>query len=234
MLEKSQKKVMSMIVQCPTLSCFMWWYFRRVFLAQKHWLSLSSFPQEFQQKIFVTACRLDYYCSSLSLFGSPHASDLFGEEVTVWCARFLLPSTRLLVLWPRPTFRLLHSLVLLAQASPLTPQNDVEVMWAKTATTTKLCTLKATTDGFCTSWNFFYARARYYYCAAEEKSKIFWWWSSITSNMLPDSCHMCWKRKWSIFHVIFDYWIYVGKALNKWTVDIKLHLLYWAIYDTIF
>ena len=146
---------MSMIVQCPTLSCFMWWYFRRVFLAQKHWLSLSSFPQEFQQKIFVTACRLDYYCSSLSLFGSPHASDLFGEEVTVWCARFLLPSTRLLVLWPRPTFRLLHSLVLLAQASPLTPQNDVEVMWAKTATTTKLCTLKATTDGFCTSWNFF-------------------------------------------------------------------------------
>ena len=119
------------------------------------------------------------------------------------------------MLWPRPTFRLLHSLVLLAQASPLTPQNDVEVMWAKTATTTKLCTLKATTDGFCTSWNFFYARARYYYCAAEEKSKIFWWWSSITSNMLPDSCHMCWKRKWSIFHVIFDYWIYVGKSTKQ-------------------
>ena len=47
------------------------------------------------------------------------------------------------------------TLLLLAQASPLTPKLWREVMWAKTATTTKLCTLKATTDGFCTSWNFF-------------------------------------------------------------------------------
>lgn len=65
----------------------------------------------------------------------------------------------------------------------------------------------------------FFTRVHVTTTAAEEKSKIFWWWSSITSNMLPDSCHMCWKRKWSIFHVIFDYWIYVGKStkqMNRW------------------
>ena len=101
------------------------------------------------------------------------------------------------------------TLLLLAQASPLTPKLWREVMWAKTATTTKLCTLKATTDGFCTSWIFFTRVHTLFFQQRTNEVEDFLVVSSITSNMLPDSCHMCcfcWKGKWSIFHVIFHYY----------------------------
>ena len=112
------------------------------------------------------------------------------------------------VLWPRPTFRLLHSAA--AGTSKSIDSKALEGSHVgQNRNNDQVMHTKGNDRWILYQLEFFYARARYYYCAAEEKSKIFWWWSSITSNMLPDSCHMCWccwKGKWSIFHVIFHYY----------------------------